>query len=410
MSQRSELTGRAEYTRLYAGVLLLFDKALSAHASPTRKRLIIDRLCWQEEGNIMGRSGAKRLGTLPNANGTITRLAYAHAKASGIDTQALLKKANLTPQQINNTSLRLRVRDQIKFLNLVAGALQDDLFGFHLAQLPDLREFGFLYYVSASSEILGDALKRLARYSAIANEGVSLAYLDGRNVSITFHYVGVSRHLDWHQIEFFMAMLVRLCRQLTGIWLMPARVRLAHRRGGQYSELTEFFGSNVEFAAAVDEVSFAPAIKNTPVVSADHYLNKLLVTCCEEALARRPIRRAFRASVENAIVPLLPHGDAKLEAVARRLGLSERTLARRLAAESLTFSDVLENLKVDLARRYLAENGLSISQVAWLLGYQEVSSLTHAFKRWTGKTPRQARLRMALQYPPVPAPSFANFK
>ena len=102
-------------------------------------------------------------------------------------------------------------------------------------------------------------------------------------------------------------------------------------------------------------------------------------------------------------MPLLPHGDAKLPAIARRLGLSPRTLARRLAEESLNFSDVLENLKVDLAWRYLADEGLSISQVAWLLGYQEVSSLTHAFKRWTGRTPRQARLRS--RHPPIPAPS-----
>ena len=109
-------------------------------------------------------------------------------------------------------------------------------------------------------------------------------------------------------------------------------------------------------------------------------------------------------------MPLLPHGDAKLTTVARRLGLSHRTLARRLAAESVNFSDVPENLKVDLAWRYLADNDLSISQVAWLLGYQEVSSLTHAFKRWTGKTPRQARLRMTRRNPPAPAPSFANFK
>ena len=133
-----------------------------------------------------------------------------------------------------------------------------------------------------------------------------------------------------------------------------------------------------------------------PVVTADNYLNKLLVTYCEEALARRPTRRgSFRAGVENAIVPLLPHGDANFSTIARRLGLSQRTLARRLAAESLNFSDVLQNLKVDLACRYLADKDLSISQVAWLLGYQEVSSLTHAFKRWTGKTPREARLRIA---------------
>jgi AraC-like DNA-binding protein len=130
------------------------------------------------------------------------------------------------------------------------------------------------------------------------------------------------------------------------------------------------------------------------VVSADHHLNKLLLTYCEEALSRRRTRRgAFRTSVENAIVPLLPHGMAHLEAIARQLGVSQRTLARRLAMEKLNFSTVLENLKIDLAHRYLAENDLSISQIAWLLGYQEVSSFTHAFKRWSGKTPRQVRSR-----------------
>ena len=342
----------------------------------------------------MGRSAAKRLGTLPNAYGTLTRLAYAHAKANGIDTRTLLEKANLTLQQIKNANLKLRVRDQIIFLDLVAGALRDDLFGFHLAQPLDLREFGFLYYVAASSKELGDALQRLARYSAIANEGVSVRYVGGRNVGLAFHYTGVSRHLDQHQIEFFMAMLVRLCRQLTGIRLAPLRVRFAHHRSGRTSELIKFFGGNVEFGAAVDEVSFAPTIKDMPVISADHHLNKLLITYCEEALSRRRFRRgAFRASVENAIVPLLPHGNAHLDAVASRLGVSQRTLARRLAVERLNFSTVLENLKIDLARRYLADSDLSISQIAWLLGYQEVSSFTHAFKRWSGKTPRQARFQ-----------------
>jgi len=277
------------------------------------------------------------------------------------------------------------------------------LFGFHLAQSPDLREFAFLYCVSASSETLGHALQKLTRYSAIANEGVSLTFLDGRIVGVAFHYTGVSRHLDRHQIEFFMVFLVRLCRQLTGLRLVPVRLRLAHRRGGQYLELSKFFGGNVEFGAAVDEVSFAPAIKNMPVVSADNHLNKLLITYCEDALARRATPRdSLRASVENAIVPLLPHGEARLATVASRLGLSQRTLARRLAAESAIFSDVLQNLKVDLAWRYLADNDLSISQVAWLLGYQEVRSLTHAFKRLTGKTPRQARLRMAPNIRPCP--------
>jgi AraC-like DNA-binding protein len=91
---------------------------------------------------------------------------------------------------------------------------------------------------------------------------------------------------------------------------------------------------------------------------------------------------------------LLPHGKAGLDETARRLGVSQRTLERKLSLEKLTFSAVLGGLKMDLSKRYLAEDNLSISQVAWLLGYQEVSSFTHAFKRWSGKSPRQARLRI----------------
>ena len=117
---------------------------------------------------------------------------------------------------------------------------------------------------------------------------------------------------------------------------------------------------------------------------------------CEEALSRQPATLgSFRSAVENAIATLLPHGKAQATEIARRLGVSQRTLARRLLAEGVTFSEVLESLKSHLAQRYLADSSLSISQIAWLLGYQEVSAFTHAFKRWTGRTPRDARSELS---------------
>ena len=158
----------------------------------------------KREGNVVGDPEAKRLGALPSANGGIARLAYAQAKAAGVDVDLLLKKTGLTRQQIDDPGVRLKVRDQISFLNLAADALQDDLLGFHLARPSDLREIGLLYYVSASSETLSEVLQRAARYSALANEGVSLTYRDSGEVCITLDYVGVSRHLDRHQIEFFL--------------------------------------------------------------------------------------------------------------------------------------------------------------------------------------------------------------
>jgi AraC-like DNA-binding protein len=234
------------------------------------------------------------------------------------------------------------------------------------------------------------------RYSSIVNDGISLRYIDGREVGITFDYVGISRHLDRHQIEFWMTTLVRMCRQLTGLHLMPSRVRLTHRRDNARSAFVRVLGGDVEFGAAVDEVAFATTIKLAPIVGADSYLNKLLISHCEESLAGRPTNRSsFRSGVENAIVPLLPHGNIRAGEIARRLGVGQRTFARRLASEGLTFSNVLESLRCDLAERYLTDDDLSISQIAWLLGYQEVSAFTHAFKRWTGNTPREARARIA---------------
>jgi AraC-like DNA-binding protein len=345
----------------------------------------------------VGHPEDKRFRALPSATGNITRLAYAQAKAAGIDVDLLLKEAGITQQQIDDPGARLKVRDQICFLNLAADALRDDLLGFHLAQLADPRQFGLLYYVAASSETLGQALQQGARYSSIATEGVRLNYVEGKDFGITFPYLGVSRHLDRHQMEFSATILVRICRQLTGRRVVPTRVKFTHRRDTISSELAEFFGDNVEFGAAVDEVAFAAPIGHLPVVSADPYLNRLLIEYCEDALPRRPTNRgSFRSVVENAIVPLLPHGKAQAAEITRRLGMSRRTLARRLSAEGVTFSELLDSLKSYLAQRYLADDSLSISQIAWLLGYQEVSAFTHAFKRWTGKTPREARSQTAL--------------
>jgi AraC-like DNA-binding protein len=151
-------------------------------------------------------------------------------------------------------------------------------------------------------------------------------------------------------------------------------------------------GCEIEFGCDIDEIAFPETAGVIPIESADHYLNDLLVTYCEEALAHRKSHAtSLRSSVEHAIAPLLPHREARVEEIARRLGLSHRTLVRHLALEGLTFSGILDEMKIDLAKNYLKHDELPISQTAWLLGYGEVSAFTHAFKRWTGMTPRQWR-------------------
>jgi AraC-like DNA-binding protein len=342
--------------------------------------------------SLVRESGFQQASMRPSAAGTLSRLASARAAAAGIDVAPLMVKGGVTRQQVEDDSVRLTVQGQIRFLELIADALQDDLLGFHLARDFDLREAGLLYYVWNSSDQLGDAFHRAERYSTIANEGISFRVSEGKELAATFKYVGVKRLSDRHQIEFWVTALVRACRRLTGRRLLPSGVRFVHRRKGGAPELDTFMGCDVEFGADTDEIAFPGTAQQLPLVSADPYLNKLLIKYCEEARSHRGASQGtFRVGLENTIAPLLPHGKARMDEIARRLGMSPRTLARRLAAEGLTFAGVLEEMRADLARRYLQDDDLAISEIAWLLGYREVSAFTHAFKRWTGRTPREAR-------------------
>jgi AraC-like DNA-binding protein len=326
------------------------------------------------------------------ASGGLMRLAYAYAIREGLEVGPLLRKAGLTPQLVDDSAVRLSVKSQIAFLNLVASSLGDDLLGFHLAQDFDLREIGMLYYVMASSDTLGDALQRAARYGKMVNEGMQLKYQENEWLNFAFEYIGVARHQDRHQIEFFMVAIIRLVRHLSGFNLFPERVNLMHHRDRFHLPFKKFFGCEVAFGSGRDEIAFASTIRPAPLSSADSYLNALLIAQCEQSRASRLRPAELRISVENEIVPLLPHGNAQAPAIARRLGMSQRTLARRLASEGSSFTAVLDELRRDLAKHYLSEAGVPITTIAWLLGYQEVSAFTHAFKRWTGKTPKQARM------------------
>jgi len=319
------------------------------------------------------------------------RLAYAYATSAGVRLGPLLKGAGLTRHQIHDRAAPLRVRDQMEFVNLVAQALGDDLLGFHLARHYDLREIGWYYYVIASSETLLDAFQRGARCSSMVNEGLAQKCIDDKEIGLRFRYAGISRHRDRHQIEFLTTSLVRMSRELTGVRLVPSHVYLAHLRNRGASELVRFFGCDIKFGAAVDEVTFSGRLRDLPLLNADPYLNRLLITYCERALSQRSRSPgSMRTKVENAIIPLLPHGSARASNVARRLGVSQRSLARYLAREGLNFSKLLNELRLELARQYLRDEQLPVSHVAWLLGYQDVAAFSNAFKRWTGKTPTDA--------------------
>jgi AraC-like DNA-binding protein len=156
-----------------------------------------------------------------------------------------------------------------------------------------------------------------------------------------------------------MFALLRIFRVLAGRHIIPQHFWFSHHRSKAIPEMTRFVGTKVEFGADTDEFSLNADVRELPLIHSDMYLNKVLLKSCELALAdRKRDVNELRTKVENAISSALPHGVVLVQDIARSLGMSKRTLARRLSDEGLNFTEILQQLRRDLAIRYLEDRKL----------------------------------------------------
>ncbi len=337
------------------------------------------------------RTTFQRLTAAPTAMGLASRLALSRIKQENIDPLPLLKRTNLTQAALHERK-HISIASQINFLSEASRALNDEWLGLTLAKQLDLREIGMIYYVAASSHLFGDALRRIVRYGRVVSDALELRVdQQGATLHLGISYSGFSRHTDRHQAEFVALVLLRICRKLIGHRIVPVAVSFVHHRSGNAAQIRSLFDCDVQFDSQADALSFDTTWLDRPVVDGDPYLNELMVKLCEEAIASRASNVSpFRTLVENNIAQLLPHGEASASNVARHIGVSERTFARRLASEGISFGGLLDDLRRELAINYLRQD-LQASQIAWLLGFRQNSSFTHACRRWTGKTPSELR-------------------
>ena len=326
------------------------------------------------------------------ADGVATRLAIRQLEAAKIDAGPLLAKAGISRLKFADEPKRVGAESQLRFLELAAEALDDAVLGLRLAQEGDLREMGVLYYVMTASHNLGEAVRNLVRYLTVANESLHVAVSEnGANTILTVRY-WVPRHIDRHFAEFGVAIVLRGFRKITEKHLCPKLVTFVHGRNANVAEIDRYFGCPVKFSEAADTMVFPTELLSTPIPTSDNYLLTILRDHCEKMLAERgQVSSAVRTMVENEIVQLLPHGNAHAAIVASHLGMSKRTLARRLSEEGASYSAVLDELRRDLSLQYLKDSSLSLNQISWLLGYSEVTSFNHALKRWTGNSPKSMR-------------------
>ena len=330
---------------------------------------------------------------LPTVTGFATRCAAVALRKHNVAIAPLLERAGISEHDFDNRQHRISAAAQSEFLERAAEALGDSAFGLHLAEAANPREAGLLFYVASAAKNLSEALGLAERYCRIVNEAMRLRQRrapDG--VVVEFNFVGLSRHRARQNVEFGLAVIAKALREVVGRSISPTRVTFAHARNSHLREFERFYRCPVEFAASSDQLSFSKETLALPLMTGDPYLLEALQPLCEEAgKERRTLPGSLRNSVENEVQKLLPHGKAERQAVAKALGMSTRTLSRRLADEDTTFDEVVDRLRQSLALQYIKERELSLSQIAWLIGYEGSTSLNHAFRRWTGHSPSAMR-------------------
>jgi AraC-like DNA-binding protein len=243
-----------------------------------------------------------------------------------------------------------------------------------------------------NSATLGDAFARVAHYHSIWTDGALFNLEHSTHTSaIVYRYLDTSIVEYRQDSEMTLATVTSLCRSIANHDFTPTAIEFQHDPPADVSEHLRLFRCPVEFRAPVNKLHFESSNLALPIAKADASLCVLLDRHAEELLAKFPPRDSLVDQVRSIIANEFRGGDPSLEQVAHQLGLTPRTLQRKLHETGTSHNELLDQMRRQLAMRYLREREMAICEVAYLLGFSESSSFHRAFKRWTGMTPKEFR-------------------
>jgi len=252
-----------------------------------------------------------------------------------------------------------------------------------------LGALGFVDYSASASATLSQALDRVARYSALAFDGVAFEIvIDGDVARIVQRYLEIPHRR--HAVEFTTAMVASRCRALVGPDMSFRAASFAHDAPRHTTEHVSVFGVEPSFGASIDELVIDSALLAHPLLTADRAVSELLEEHGRRLAGKIASRDPLLDRVRTCIAQDLPNGAPSLGAVASAIKMAPRTLQRKLNERGTSCSEVVDRLRCEIATQLVsaAEPPLNI---AFRLGFKDATAFYRAFKRWTGTTPREFR-------------------
>ena len=302
----------------------------------------------------------------------------------GIAPRDLLACAGIGAERLADPNGRVAMAAMQRLWAAAVEASGDACFGLEVGRGWHATAFHALGYSALASATLREALTCVARYCQVVSTGADIVLVDdARGVLVQMQ---PRAPLGWSEdalravAQAALASLTRLCRTAQP-GVAPDHVLLRQREHSGAARLQAYFEAPVSFGASVDALVFRPADLDTPVPSANPVLRRVN----EEALSHYRARldaTSLAGRVRQRLIEMLPGGDISEAGIARALHQSPRSVQRKLHSEGVTFRDLLDTTRRELAARYEKDPSLSRAEIAFLLGFSEPSSFARARRRW----------------------------
>ena len=305
--------------------------------------------------------------------------------------EAFYRATDLTAELVADVDARL---SPAQFCVAWAEAVRlsgDPTIALRIATATPPGAFGIVEYVCRSAPTLGEALRQWVRYLGLLDDAVLVGLVEEED-QLCVRLLQESDAPAPASHELCFALIVAHARALGAAPVSVTAVEFAHRCPGDLAAYQRWFDAPVRFDAETTQLVMSRTALRLGLTTADASLAAILTRHADALHVERPEPPDLRSQVKRVLGAALRSNDAQIEQVARRLGLTPRSLQRRLKDEGASFQSVREDVRRELAGRYLDDN-LSFAEISFLLGFSEPSAFFRAFKRWTGLTPLESRQR-----------------
>ncbi|MDH4608276.1 AraC family transcriptional regulator [Pseudomonas sp. BN102] len=309
----------------------------------------------------------------------------------GGDLDRIFGRAGIDPEQLRHPALSLALTNYCQVLEEAARQSGCDNFGLRYGQQFQPQALGLLGYVGLCSETLEEALKNFAAAFPYHQHSTLIRLVDCGECYRFDYLVRHGAILDRRQdAELTMGMALNLLRHVLGRDWAPRAVTFEHARPEGWQEHVKAFGAQVQFERTCNSLLVPKRDLQGQLMPERDPTLLFLVQDVIRRLGEQSVRPSLVEEAGTQIRLALAEGEPSLELIAERLELTAAGLQRRLREEGLSFSQLVEQTRRELALHYLRQRR-PISELAALLGYSETSAFSRAFRRWFGVSPRQWR-------------------